>query len=74
MARIAGVDLPRHKHIVYALPYLFGSARPPRGASATTGIAPTKKTEELTEARFKKSAIPSTPTTRSRAICAARFR
>ena len=24
MARIAGVDLPRHKHIVYALPYLYG--------------------------------------------------
>ena len=24
MARIAGVDLPRHKHIVHALPYLYG--------------------------------------------------
>jgi small subunit ribosomal protein S13 len=24
MARIAGVDLPRRKHIVYALPYLYG--------------------------------------------------
>ena len=27
MARIAGVDLPRHKHIAYALPYLFGIGR-----------------------------------------------
>jgi small subunit ribosomal protein S13 len=24
MARISGVDLPRRKHIVYALPYLYG--------------------------------------------------
>jgi small subunit ribosomal protein S13 len=24
MARIAGVDLPRRKHIVFALPYLYG--------------------------------------------------
>ena len=24
MARIAGVDLPRRKHIVHALPYIYG--------------------------------------------------
>ena len=24
MARIAGVDLPRHKQVAYALPYLYG--------------------------------------------------
>ena len=24
MARIAGVDLPRRKHLAYALPYVFG--------------------------------------------------
>jgi len=27
MARIAGVDLPRRKHLAYALPYLFGIGR-----------------------------------------------
>ena len=27
MARIAGVDLPRHKHIAYSLPYLYGIGR-----------------------------------------------
>jgi len=27
MARIAGVDLPRRKHLVYALPYVFGIGR-----------------------------------------------
>jgi small subunit ribosomal protein S13 len=55
MARIAGVDLPRHKQIVYALPYLFGIGR----ASAQricklTNIPPNKKTEELTEAEIKR--------------------
>jgi small subunit ribosomal protein S13 len=24
MARISGVDLPRRKHIVHALPYIYG--------------------------------------------------
>ncbi|RYG16539.1 30S ribosomal protein S13, partial [bacterium] len=24
MARIAGVDLPRHKHVAFSLPYLYG--------------------------------------------------
>ncbi|MDB4935969.1 MAG: hypothetical protein JWP87_2941, partial [Labilithrix sp.] len=27
MARIAGVDLPRHKQIAYSLPYLYGIGR-----------------------------------------------
>ena len=27
MARIAGVDLPRRKHIAYALPYIYGIGR-----------------------------------------------
>jgi small subunit ribosomal protein S13 len=55
MARIAGVDLPRHKHIAYALPYLYGIGRSlAREICAKTGIAPTKMTEELTEAEIKK--------------------
>jgi small subunit ribosomal protein S13 len=55
MARIAGVDLPRHKHIAYALPYLYGIGRKAaRDICAKTGIPPTKKTEELTEADIKK--------------------
>ena len=75
MARIAGVDLPRHKQIVYALPYLFGIGQGRRAAiCATTGIPPTKMTEELTEAESRRSATCSTPTTRSKAICAARSR
>jgi small subunit ribosomal protein S13 len=55
MARIAGVDLPRHKHIVRALPYLFGiGPAAARKICTQTGIAPTKRTEELTESEIKK--------------------
>jgi len=55
MARISGVDLPRHKHIVRALPYLFGiGPAAARQICAKTGIAPTRQTEELTEGEIKK--------------------
>src|SRR6202161_4514958 len=55
MARIAGVDLPRHKHIVFALPYLYGIGKTAaRCICAKTGIAPNKMTEELTETEIKK--------------------
>jgi small subunit ribosomal protein S13 len=55
MARIAGVDLPRHKHIAYALPYLYGIGRASaREICKKAGIPENKKTEELTEADIKK--------------------
>lgn len=55
MARIAGVDLPRQKQIVYALPYLFGIGRAAaRRICTLTGVSPTKSTEELTEGDIKK--------------------
>ncbi|MDP9036495.1 MAG: 30S ribosomal protein S13 [Myxococcota bacterium] len=55
MARISGVDLPRHKHIVYALPYLFGIGKTAaRRLCEQTGIAPNKMTEELTEGEIKR--------------------
>src|SRR5271166_3238901 len=56
MARIAGVDLPRHKHIVYALPYLYGIGRTAaRRVCESAGIAPNKMTEELTKKEVKKN-------------------
>jgi len=56
MARIAGVDLPRHKHIVHALPYLFGiGPATARQICKQTGIAPNRQTEELTETEIKKN-------------------
>ena len=55
MARIAGVDLPRHKHIAYALPYLYGIGHATaREICRKANIAPTKMTEELTEGEIKK--------------------
>src|SRR5580658_3497910 len=55
MARIAGVDLPRQKQIVYALPYLFGIGKAAaRRICQETGVAATKSTEELTEGDIKK--------------------
>ena len=55
MARIAGVDLPKHKHIVYALPYLYGVGHAlARKICEKAGIAPNRMTEELTEAEIRK--------------------
>ena len=55
MARIAGVDLPRHKHIAFALPYLYGIGRATaRQICKKAGIPENKKTEELTESDIKK--------------------
>ena len=55
MARIAGVDLPRHKQVVYALPYLYGVGHAlARQICAKTGIAPNRMTEELTEGEIRK--------------------
>ncbi|MEM1030177.1 MAG: 30S ribosomal protein S13 [Myxococcota bacterium] len=54
MARIAGVDLPRRKHILYALPYLYGVG-PTLAAEICrkAGVDPTKKVDELTDAEVK---------------------
>ena len=41
MARIAGVDLPKHKHIAYSLPYLYGIGKKLAfEICAKTGIVP----------------------------------
>jgi small subunit ribosomal protein S13 len=50
VARIAGVDLPRRKHIRIALTYIFGIGR---SAAETiclkTNIEPSKKAEDLSD-------------------------
>jgi small subunit ribosomal protein S13 len=54
MARIAGVDLPRRKHIEYALPYVYGIGRTlAKQICEKAGIEPTRKVEELTDAEVK---------------------
>ena len=55
MARIAGVDLPKSKHIVISLRYLFGiGPTMARQICAKTGIPENKRTEELSDADVKK--------------------
>jgi small subunit ribosomal protein S13 len=55
MARIAGVDLPRHKQIAYSLPYLYGVGRAlAKEICKKAGIPENKKTEDLSENDIKK--------------------
>lgn len=51
MARIAGVDLPRDKSILWALPYIYGIGRT-RAAEIVEklGLDPRKKVRDLTDA------------------------
>jgi small subunit ribosomal protein S13 len=50
MARLVGVDLPRNKKILFALPYIYGIG--PSLAKTilkATGISPDTRTDDLTE-------------------------
>ena len=50
MARIAGVDIPRDKHVEVALTYIYGVGRPrAKIVLARLGIDPTTKVRDLTE-------------------------
>ena len=54
MARIAGVDLPRRKHIAYALPYVYGIGEATaKEICAKAKIDPTKKVDDLSDAEVK---------------------
>ncbi len=53
MARIVGVDLPRNKKLLYALPYIYGiGPSVSRKILETTKINPDKRTDDLTEAEI----------------------
>jgi small subunit ribosomal protein S13 len=55
MARIAGVDLPKHKQVAYSLPYLYGVGRKlAQVICEKANIDPRKKTEDLTETEIKR--------------------
>ena len=54
MARIAGVDLPRRKHVGYALPYLYGIGRTlAKEICKKAKIPENRRVEELTGAEVK---------------------
>jgi small subunit ribosomal protein S13 len=51
MARIAGINIPMNKHVVIGLTHIFGVGRSrARDICANTGIDPTTKVKDLTEA------------------------
>jgi small subunit ribosomal protein S13 len=50
MARIAGVDLPRNKHVNIALTYIYGIGHPRAHRIVTTAnVDPMKKVQDLNE-------------------------
>ncbi len=50
MARIAGVDLPKNKHVEIALTYIYGIGRSrSKDIIAKVGIDPMTKSDDLTE-------------------------
>lgn len=55
MARIAGVNIPDHKHTVIALTYIFGIGRTSaQKLCATVGVDPAVKISALTESEVDK--------------------
>lgn len=50
MARIAGVDIPNEKQVLFSLPYIYGIGRPMAAkVLAQTQIDPTTKVRDLTD-------------------------
>ena len=50
MARIAGIDLPDNKAILYALPHIYGiGLQTARRILSAAGIDPTRRTKELSD-------------------------
>jgi len=55
MARIAGINIPNHKHIEIALTSIYGIGRTrARLICTTSGIAATTKVKDLTDAQVDK--------------------
>ena len=55
MARIAGVDLPREKAVLYAIPLIYGIGKHnAHDVIAKAGIDPTKKIKDLNESEIGK--------------------
>lgn len=58
MARIAGINLPNHKHIVIALTAIYGLGRPrARNICELTGVPADTKVKDLTDAQVEKLRI-----------------
>ncbi|MCH2108670.1 MAG: 30S ribosomal protein S13 [Polyangiaceae bacterium] len=54
MARISGIDLPRRKQLVYALPYIYGiGPTTAKEICVKAGIPEDRKVDELSESDVK---------------------
>jgi small subunit ribosomal protein S13 len=54
MARIAGINIPVHKHTVIALTAIYGIGRTTaRGICQAAGVVPEAKVKDLTEAQLE---------------------
>ena len=55
MARISGIDLPKNKHIVIALTYIYGIGRSTAETIVSSAkIDPSTRTDKLTEAEVSR--------------------
>ena len=55
MARLAGINIPDHKHAVISLTYIFGIGRTTaKQLCEVTGVSPTAKVQDLTEEELDK--------------------
>lgn len=55
MARISGIDLPKNKHIVIALTYIYGIGRSTaENIVSSANIDPNTRTDKLTEAEVSR--------------------
>jgi small subunit ribosomal protein S13 len=55
MARIAGVDLPKNKKVLFALPYIMGIGRTSaRKIVSEAGVDPDKRTDDLSEDEIRR--------------------
>ena len=72
MARIAGVNIPTNKRVVIALTYIHGiGSTSSQDICERLGVPAERRVNELTEDEVIRSARPSTPNTRWKAICGA---
>ena len=75
MARIAGVDLPRNKHINIALTYIYGIGNSRSGRILDAAkVDPMKKVQDLSEEEVNRIRQVIEAEGWSKAICARKFR
>jgi ribosomal protein S13 len=72
MARIAGVNIPNHKHAVIALTSIYGIGRTrAQQICVEAGVNPATKMKDLTTLTWT-SCVKAWPSSRWRAICVAK--